>query len=354
MWRLRAWVALAILNSTKMCSERVLLACAAALSFACGREPKSSPPTITEPTSPAAAAPAPSRKTPAISAVSPKRLATLAVSAYRTSIAMDDEAVYLMTSNAAYRLVDGEPVHGIQLELGVGPVLTRTAFVFWSNGRIWRAPKQGGETRELAQFPHQPQYFVSSGEALAWVDQTEEGLYTIQTLDGQKPRVLLSSAGEIRALDMIGDGVYFVQRPTDDSWRIGLVHLDGRPPEYAAARKGRAPSQLTGSDGIYYFDLDTTRILKLSPDLRYEESQLKDLVCSPVHVSTRIYCGCVEGLFDVSKATHEPRVLVHNRPGTITSITSNARAVAWIVDIGADQLAVDFLPASEADGQPIP
>jgi len=341
-------------QSTQMRPERVLLVCTAALLVACGREPKPAPPTVTEPTASAATAPAPSLKTPAISAVSPTRLATLSVSAYRTSIAMDDVAVYLMTSNAAYRLVEGEPVHGIELELGVGPVLTRTAFVFWSNGRIWSAPKQGGVTRELAPFPHQPQYFVSSGEALAWVDQTEEGLYTIQTLNGKTPRVLLSSAGEIRALDMIGDAVYFVQRPTDDTWRIGFVQLDGRAPEYTAPKKGRAPSQLTGTDGLYYFDLDTTRVLKLSPDLRHEELQLKDLVCSPVNVSTRIYCGCVEGLFDVNKSTHEPRVLVHNRPGTITSVTSNAKAVAWTVDIGSDQLAVDLLPASEGEGQPVP
>ena len=338
-----------------MSFERVLVACVAALSFACEREPKPSPPRVSGSAPSAASTPAPSLKMPAPAIPSPKRLTTLAVSAYRTSIAMDDDAVYLMTSNAAYRLVDGEPAHGIQLDLGVGPVLTRTAFVFWSNGVIWSAPKQGGITRELAKFPHQPQYFVSSGEALAWVDQTEEGLYTIQTLDGRKPRVLLSSLGEIRALDMIGEVVYFVQRPADDSWRIGFVHLDGRAPEYTATKKGRAPSQLAGSDGIYYFDLDTTRILKLTPDLRHEEVQLKELVCSPIQVSTRIYCACVEGLFDVSKDTHQPRVLVYNRPGTISSVTSNSKAVAWTVDVGSDQLAVDLLPASEAEGQsPVP
>jgi hypothetical protein len=337
-----------------MLSERVLLACFAALSFACDREPKPSPGKALASAS-AARTPAPALKVPVPEPLSVKRLARLSVSAYQTSIAMDDEAVYLMTSNAAYRLVDGEPEHGIQLDLGTGPVLTRTAFVFWSNGGIWSAPKQGGVTRELAKFAHQPQYFVSSGEALAWVDQTEEGVYTIQTLDGRKPRVLLTSSGEIRALDMIGEVVYFVQRPTDDSWRIGFVHLDGRAPEYATTRKGRAPSQLSGSDGIYYYDLDTTRILKLSPDLRHEEVQLKDLVCSPIQVSNRIYCGCVEGLFDVSKDTHRPRVLVHNRPGTITSVTSNAKAVAWTVDVGPDQLAVDMLLASEAEGPaPVP
>jgi hypothetical protein len=331
-----------------MLYERVLLACVAALSFACQREPKTSSPSANS-ASPVST-PVRSRSAPAPTITSPKRLANLPVSAYRVALAMDEEAVYLMTSNAAYRLVDGEPARGIELELGVGSVLTPTAFVFWSSGSIWSAPKQGGVARELAKFPHQPQYFVSSGEAFAWVDQTEEGLYTIQTLNGRKPSVLLSSSGELRALNMIDELVYFVQRPSDDSWRIGLVHLDGRPPEYTTAKKGRAPSQLTGTDGIYFYDLDTTRILKLSTDLRQEEVQLKDLVCSPIQVSSRIYCGCVEGLFDVSKETQKPRVLSYDRPGSITSVASNSKAVAWTVDVGPDQLAVEMLSVSETAG----
>jgi len=339
-----------------MPTKRVPLSFIAVLALACGREQKAAPPRGSDAASaaPVASATASSPKPAAPKIFSPKRLTTLAVSAYRTSIAMDDEAVYLMTSNAAYRLIDGAPASGIELDLGMGPTLTRSAFVFWSNGAIWSAPKAGGPTRELAKLAHQPQYFVSSGDSFAWVDQTEDGVYTIQTLDRRAPRVLLSSAGEIRALDMIGDAVYFVQRPEDDAWRIGVVRLDGRAPEYVATKKGRAPSQLAGSDGLYYFDLDTKRILKRSLDLAHEDVQLNELVCSPLHVSTRIYCGCVEGLFDVSKDTLQPRVLVYNRPGSITSIASNSKAVAWTVDIGTDQLAVDLLQATESDGSPVP
>jgi len=334
-----------------MLAKRLSLPCIALLSLACGRESKPTPSRAAEPTASATIAPNPTPSSQ-VASTPPERLTTMPISAYQTTIAMDDDAVYLMTSNAAYRLVNGEPARGILLDLGVGPVLTRTAFVFWSNGVIWSAPKDGGVTRELAKLPHQPQYFVSSGEAFAWVDQSDDGVYTIQTLEGRKPRVLLSSPGEIRALDMIGEHIYFVQRPSDDSWRIGFVHREGREPQYAATKQGRAPSQLAGSDGLYYFDLDTKRVLKLSLDLRQEEVQFSELVCSPIQVSTRIYCGCVEGLFDVSKDTHRPRVLVYNRPGAITSVTSNAKGVAWIVDVGTDQLAVDFLPASDAEGQP--
>jgi len=340
-----------------MVIKRLALSCAAFLVFACGRDSKPSP---SQASSSAGAAPAEKSPTPAASGPTPngsppKRLTSLPLSAYATSLAMDDDAVYLLTSHAAYRLVDGEPAHGIGLELGIGPVLTRSSFVFWSNGIIWSAPKEGGVTRELAKFPHQPQYFVGYEDAFAWVDQAEDGLYTIQTLDKRKPRVLVSSTGELRALDMVGNAVYFVQRPADDSWRIGSVRLDGGAVDYGTTRKGRAPSQLAGLDGVYYYDLDTTRIMKATLDLRHEEVQSKELVCSPIHVSNRIYCGCVEGLFDVTKDTHQPRVLVYNRPGSITNVTSNSKAVAWVVDVGADQLAVDMLPVSEGEAQsPVP
>ncbi|MES1175544.1 MAG: hypothetical protein ABUL62_14575 [Myxococcales bacterium] len=332
-------------------AQRVLVTCAGLLLAGCDRGSKRTSPAP----APAGSASAMPATPPAPAVRAPTRLLTLPSSAYAASVAMDEDAVYLMTSNAAYRLVDGEPAHGIRLELGVGPVLTQTAFVFWSNGVIWSAPKQGGVTRELGKFSHQPQYFVSSGDKVAWVDETDEGLYTIQTLNGREPRILTSSAGEIRALDMVGDAVYFAQRPTDGTWRIGVVRLNGGAPEYGSTQKGRVPSQLVGSDAVYYYDLDKSRVIKLSLDLSHEEVQLSDLVCSPIHVSNRIYCGCVEGLFDVSKDAHQPRVLSYNRPGTITSITSTEKAVAWVVDLGRDGLAVDFLPASEAAGPaPVP
>lgn len=320
-----------------------------ASAIACGRGSSPAKPDVSVAGQTATTVPS-AATAPASKDRAPTRLISLPTSAYAASVAMDDDAVYLMTSNAAYRLVEGEPAHGIRLELGIGPVLTPTAFVFWSNGAIWSAPKQGGETRELGKFPHQPQYFVSSGDAIAWVDQTDDGLYSIQTLNGRAPRVLTSSVGEIRALDMIGDTVYFVQRPTDDSWSVGAVRRDGSAPEYGPTRKGRAPSQLVGSEALYYYDLDKAQIVQLSLDLRGEDVQLKDFVCSPIHVSSRIYCGCVEGLFDVTLDTKRPRVISHDRPGSITSITSTAKAVAWVVDLGPGQLAVDLLPASEVDG----
>jgi len=280
--------------------------------------------------------------------VEPTRLTTLPVSAYDARLAMDEEATFLLTSKAAYRFAEGGSAHAIALDLGLGPVLTRSAFVFWSEGAIWSAPKLGGAAQRLASFSHQPQYFVASGDDFAWVDLSEAGLYTIQTLDEGKPRVLSSSLGEISALNMIGDAVYFVERPSDDSWRIGVVRIHGGAPDYTSPKKGRRPAMLSGTDRIYYYSLDGTEIRELTLDLRSERVTLRDMVCSPIQASTTLYCGCVEGLFEVSTKSRVPRVLVQGRPGSITNIASNANRVAWIVDTGPGQLAVDELRRSEA------
>jgi hypothetical protein len=332
-----------------------LLTGAALLLVACdpspSRQKRSSPaPSVTPAVSDApsrAAAPAP-----------PTRLAELSVSAYSTTLALDDDATYLLSPHRAYRLVPGEPVRGIELELGTGAAMTRTAFVFWNDGGIWLAPKTGGTTERVAMLPLRPQYFVASAEAFAWVSLRDDGTYSIQTLSGAQPRTLLSAQGELSALNMLRDAVYFVERPTPRSWRIGVVRTTGGTPEYGTERNGRRPALLTGEDAIYYYDVDRYRIRKLSLDLRRDHDLASDLpsdlVCSPMHVARGIYCGCVEGLFEVQRTSHEPRVLSHGRPGSITNVKSDAQRVVWTVDLGADRMAIDLLPTTGADGAPAP
>jgi hypothetical protein len=259
-----------------------------------------------------------------------------------------------MTGNAAYRLLPGQPPQGIQLELGIGPVLTQSAFVFWSKGHIWRAPKAGGETKAIARFSHQPQYFVASGDAFAWIDLNDAGLFTIQTLEGKEPRVLVSSTHELSSLAMIHDAVYFVERPTDNSWRMGVVHTTGGAPEYGLEHPGRRPSMLSAAESIYYYDVDKSEIRRLTDGVKQEETLLGQFVCSPIHVSSSVYCGCVEGIFEVNKATREPRVLSSNRTGAITNVASNAKRVVWIVDAGRDKLAVDMLAVDGAEAKSAP
>ncbi len=295
------------------------------------------------PSATANASPAPSHPIPH---VEPTRLTELPISAYATTLALDDDAAYLLAPRGAYRLVPGEPVRGIQLELGNGATMTRSAFVFWSEGGIWKAPKTGGTTRRVAKLSHRPQYFVASGEDFAWVSLSDDGVYTIQTLAGAEPKTLVSATGELSALNMVREAVYFVERPTPGSWRIGIVRITGGAPEYMTERSGRRPALLTGEDAIYFYDVDRFRIRRVSLDLRGDNDLASDLVCSPLHVARGFYCGSVEGLFEIKRPSHTPRVLSYGRPGSITNVQSDAHKVVWTVDLGPDRLAVDLLPTT--------
>ena len=283
----------------------------------------------------------------------PTRLAELPISAYSTVLALDDDAAYLLAPRGAFRFVPGEPTRGIELELGHGAAMTRSAFVFWSEGGIWKAPKTGGAARRVANLPHRPQYFVASGEAFAWVSLGDDGVFAIQTLVAAEPKTLVSATGELSALNMVRDAVYFVERPSSGSWRMGVVRITGGAPAYTTERNGRRPALLTGEDAIYFYDVDRFRIRKVSLDLRRDADLAGHLVCSPVHVARGIYCGSVEGLFEVERPSHEPRVLSYGRRGSITNVQSDAHKVVWTVDLGTDRLAVDFLPVTP-DGVPAP
>lgn len=275
----------------------------------------------------------------------PVRLVSMPVAAYGTSLALDDDGIFLLTSNAAYKLAPGQPPQGLQLDLGFGAVLTRSGFVFWHSGAVWHTAKHGGQPQRLTELPHTPQYFVTDGDNLAWVDRSEADVYSIQSLVGKKPLVLLTSETELSAVHMIRGAVYFVHKAADTSWRIGRINVTGGAPKYSASHTGPTPSLLTGSQDVFFYDLKTSEVRTLSANVDGEHAWLKDFVCSPAYEANNVYCGCVEGLFQISaEHPHRPKVLSHGRPGSITAIRADDKRVVWTVDTGPNQLAVDLLP----------
>ena len=276
--------------------------------------------------------------------VAPTRLLSLPVSAYSSLLGLDDELSYLFTRNAAYRLAPGKPPQEIKLDLGIGPVLADSGIVFWSKGAIWNASKDGASVWRLATLPGQPEYFVASPAGIAWLERADKGPFRIQSLDGHKPRLLVADPGEISALNMIHDWVFFVQRAKNNSWRIGRVHVARGEPEYTDSRTGPTPALLTGTESTIFWDMEKSEIRQLTPDLKSEHVWLKDFVCSPIYESTNIYCGRVEGLFAVLADSRNTKFLWHGPHETITLIRANSKRVVWLVDMGPDQLAVDTLP----------
>jgi hypothetical protein len=274
----------------------------------------------------------------------PKRLLSLPVSAYSISLALDGDLAYLLTRNAAYRLAVDKPPQKIELDLGIGPVLTDSGFVFWSKGAVWNAGKDGSHPRRLAALPDQPEYFVASKEGLAWLDRGNDGLYKIQSLHGQKPRVLVADQGEISALHMIHEWVYFVLRAKDQSWRIGRVHVASSKLEYTDPKTGPTPALLAGTENPVYYDMGSSEIRQLNPDLKGEQVWLRDFVCSPIHQAKNIYCNRVEGFYEVLADSRKTKLVWYGGRETITSVRANSKQVVWTVDTGPDQLAVNMLP----------
>jgi hypothetical protein len=276
--------------------------------------------------------------------VAPTRLLSLPMSAYTISLGLDEEFAYLFTRNAAYRLAAGKPSHKIELDFGIGPVLADSGIVFWSKGEIWNASKDGASVWHVATVRKQPEYFVASSAGIAWLDRADSGLYRIQSLDGRKPRVLVADQGEISALNMIHEWVFFVLRARDNSWRIGRVHVALGGPEYTESRTGPTPALLTGTQDVVYYDMERSEIRQLTRDLKSEHVWLKDFVCSPMYEARNIYCGRVEGLFEVVAESRKTKFLWYGLRETIALVRANAKQVVWTVDTGPDQLAVEMLP----------
>jgi hypothetical protein len=280
--------------------------------------------------------------------VQPLRLLRLPISAYRPTLRVADDAVYLLTEHAAYRLAPDGATQKFDLELGLGATLTPSSFVYWSNGAVQRASKSGGKPERVVTLAEPPQYFVSSGEEIAWLARSSDGTFSIQIPAAKQAKTLLTSHANITALIILHSWAFFVESSAG-TWRVGAVS-EANEPKYARLKTGRAPSMLaTANDQLYYYDGERSQIVQLRPDLQAEEEWVKDVICSPIAVAEAAYCGSVEGLFTVSQAQPAPRMLVPNVKSLVTTLAADATHVAWLRDTGPDQLAVEMLDVSERE-----
>ncbi len=273
----------------------------------------------------------------------------LPVSAYQATLHLDDEALYVLTGQAAYRIAPGRPVEELRFDLSYGATATMYSYLFWSKGAIWNAPKRGGKPRKLAVVAHQPQFFASSGGNFAWVDRSDEGRFTIQTLREQKAFTTYESPGAIDVMGMMDNWVFFADRAGPSGWRLGGVPVTGGTPTFSAPRTGNSPAMLAIWKDIYYFDINTRDVRMVSPDLRHEETLLHDFVCSPIAVAERFYCAQLDGLFELVGKEHSPRQVAEVDRRPITYLAARGNTVAWLSDVGPDQLAVRMLRRAEGD-----
>ncbi len=284
----------------------------------------------------------------------PTQLLTLPSSAYQASLFADDEAIELLTSSAAYRLLPGKEPLERALDLSFAATVTRQSYVYWSRGAIWseprRAPPPGGATK-LAVLAEQPQRFVAdiTRDEFAFLRRSADDHYSIHKLENRRVKTLYESTGSIDALTLIGDALYFVERPGNSGWRIARVKLSGGDATFTSSKTGRWPASLSGAKDVVYYDGSRRDVLTLSPDLQQERRLAKDFICSPLAVGASVYCSTMEGIFELPAAGQPRQVLAASR-NLITNLAVNSERLAFITDVGGhgqDQLALSVLPMSK-------
>jgi hypothetical protein len=263
-------------------------------------------------------------------------------SAYHTSIALDGEAAYVLTRNALHRVGKGGQRSEVALDLGFGAAVAGSFIVFWSQNSVWRVSKGGGAPQRVGELSERPQYFVTAGDSFAWLSRSAEGSFAIGTFEGRGPVTRYASPGKIDAVAMSDEQIFFVERARDDSWRIGAVRGAGGDPAFAEPRRGRAPSMLAVREAVYYYDGNERELHRLSLDLRRDETLAAELVCSPLAVADRVYCGQVGGIVAWSEMDRRVRPLSQSGRAPITALTAHDGDVAWLSEAGSERVLVSW------------
>lgn len=278
------------------------------------------------------------------------RLLSVQGSAFGATLGLTDDANFLLTGTAAYRFVHGEPPARWAGDFGVAPTLTPGHIVFWSNGAFRRVPTSGGQATRIAAVPRQPRRFATSGDHLAWLEQTPSGGFSIHTLDGSRSRVVHVADGYVGMLAMEDERIYFAERAADRSWRLGLVPRSGGPAHYTKAKRGRLPAMLALAESLFYYDGPSLTLLRVSPDLDSEEIIARDIICSPLAVAKNVYCAQPAGLVEVGLEGGVLRTIPLDNHGAITALGATATQLMWVTDTGDGQLAVDSMSLTAKDG----
>jgi len=284
-------------------------------------------------------------------ASAPTQLMVDATSAYVAGLAVDADAIYLFTDHVVHRFTPGASTQQIPLENGTTAAATRTDLVYWSKGAIWQVPKVGGKARRIASLAHQPQAFLAAGDDFAWLDMPVVDQFQIQTLVDHNVRTLLYYAGRIETAAMDAGRVFFVKRESASTWRIGSVFVHGGDVLYAAPHTSPTPAKLAVAGDVFYYELNSGEIRRLSADLSHEEVLTKDLVCSPIVVASSIYCPNVEGLFQLAGHPGASIKPIFPEARRIAAIAASSTLLAWLSDAGPDRLSLMMMRLTRDDTQ---
>ena len=95
-------------------------------------------------------------------------------------------------------------------------------------------------------------------------------------------------------------------------------------------------------EAVYYYDGNGRELRRLSADLRRDETLASPLVCSPLAVSDRVYCGQVGGIVTWSETDRRTRLLSETGRGPITALAVHGSDVAWLSEAGPERMLVSW------------
>jgi hypothetical protein len=242
-----------------------------------------------------------------------------------------------------------------ELDLGFAATVTRHDYVYWSKGALWsvaRSGKTSAKPRLLVPVPEQPQRVVSDigGDELAWLEHSRDGHHAIVTMASSRAQRLYVSREPIDALMLLGDTVFFVERPSGEQWRIGRVSRSGEAPSFTAARPGRWPALLGGRHDVVYYDGNRRAVIALTRDLQQERTLGADVICSPLAAAANVYCANPDGIVEL-KAGQAPRRVTERSRYLVAGLATFGERLALLSDVaraGQDQLAVSVVTPSAA------
>lgn len=283
--------------------------------------------------------PAPHPKV-AIQRRTPAPILSLSEPAYQARLAFDGADLVLITPHGLHRVAPSGALRSTPLELGLHAHLLRRTLVDWSENAFWTRPVSGGEKKLLVKTIGEPSLSEGKGDDLAWVER-QAGESFLRTTSARGARTVHRTKGTIVSLLLHARHAFFSETERSGSWRIGRAALESGSVEFTGPHSSRPPSMLAASeDALYYYEGLEGGVHELLFDFSADRVLRTQMICSPLAAADMVYCASVPGLSSLSRDGRESEFLSLSRDGPIARVATNGATLAWVTDLGPDQMAV--------------
>lgn len=285
------------------------------------------------------------RASASILAEAPVTVLELNQSAYHLQLGFDRSALIVVSPDSLYRIAPGAVAERWALEEQSVVGAIELPFITFSKGRLFRRAEWGAPPLDWAALQAFPAELVGSGRGCAWLEGSrEQSVYRIHSC-GAVRRVLYETSAPLAGLVVLGGWVFFTETVDESGYRIGGVSLDGGTPRFSEAFSGRRPSQLYAGDSLYFYDINTHALRRVSPDFVLQDVIAKQVICSPLAISDRVVCAEPGGIFQLSLPEGHRMQLASESGGLVVAVAASSRHVAWVVDGAKASVRVLELPS---------